>query len=485
MHTKYTKSVVISSLFWKFLERIGMQSVQLVVQIVLARLLLPKDFGLIAIVSVLITFANVFIQSGFNNALIQKKDADEKDFSSALYLSLLIAFILYVIFFISSNYIALFYQEEQLVSIIRILSINLFLGAFISIQNAYIVKHMMFKKLFFSSLVSILISGIAGIISAYMGCGVWALVIQQITIRLSIFIILCFIIKWKPRLQFSFTRIKILLSFGSKLLAANFIRTLYMDIRTLVIGKVYKASILGFYNRGENFPKTIVNNIDSSIQTVMFSTFSANQDNKKMVKAMVKRTITSSSFLIFPAMIGLAVGAESLVKIILTEKWLASVPFLQIFCISYAMTPIQNVNIQAISAIGRSDIILKIQIIVKVISFIILFISIPFGIYVIAFGTVISEFISMIVHIYPIKKLLDYSYYEQLKDIFPSLLMSILMGAIVNIFNFVNIPAWQILVIQIFAGIIIYIGMAKIFKVESLNYLINSIKNMMAKTNLN
>jgi teichuronic acid exporter len=481
VENKYTKSIVIASLFWKMMERCGTQGIQFIVQIILARLLLPEDFGIIAIVTVFISLANVFVQSGFNTALIQKKNADEIDFSSVLYLSLSLAAVLYLLIFGASNYLAEFFQEPQITLVLKVLSITLFIGAFNSIQNAYVAKNMMFKKLFFSSLGSVIVSGTIGIFAAFLGLGVWALVIQQLIGQLMVTIILWFTVRWRPHLLFSFKRVRVLFSFGWKLLVSNLIHILYMDIRTLVIGKIYDSSMLGFYNRGENFPKIIVNNIDGSIQSVMFPTFSAHQDNKQRLKDMIRRTIVTSSFLIFPAMIGLAVVAEPLVKILLTEKWLPAVPFLQIFCISYAILPVQTINLQAISAIGRSDITLKLQIIKKTFGLVVLVISIPFGVYAIAIGAVISAFFSMIVNIYPNKKLLAYSYYEQFKDVTPSLLLSLLMGAIVYTLNFMNLEACQILGLQIVAGVVIYIGLAKLFNIESLIYLISTIKNFKSK----
>ncbi|NLL02118.1 MAG: lipopolysaccharide biosynthesis protein [Mollicutes bacterium] len=476
MSNPINKTKVISSLFWKLMERGGTQGIQFIVQIILARLLLPEDFGAIAIVMVFISLAQVFVHSGLNTALIQSKDVDDVDFSSVFYLSLFVAALLYILIYFTAFFTADFYRDPILIPVLRVLALTLFFGAFNSIQNAYISRNMMFKKLFYSSVGAILISGTTGIIAAYMGFGVWALVIQQLINQISITIIMWFTVKWRPKLIFSIKRVTKLFSFGWKLLASSLLNALYVDIRTLIIGRFYTPSVLGYYNRGQQFPKVIVSNISGSIQSVMLPTLSANQDNTKRVKEMMRRAIKTSSFMIFPMMIGMAVVAEPLVKIVLTDKWLPAVPFLQIFCASYALMPIHTANLQAINALGRSDIFLRLEIIKKIIGLIILVISLQFGVYAIALGQVISGIISTFINAYPNKELLFYSYKEQWIDIMPSLLLSIVMGSIVYLFNFLYLQAWKILFLQVALGAIFYIGLSKVLKVENLNYLIATIK---------
>lgn len=475
------KETIIYSLVWKLLERGGVQGVQFFLQIILARLLTPSDYGIIAIIAVFIAIANVFVQSGFNTALIQKKDSTEKDFSSVFYLSMLVAIALYTILYFLSPTISKFYKIDQLVPVIRVLSITLFLGAYNSIQNAIIAKTMQFKKLFFSSFISVIISGIFGVILAYLGFGVWALVAQQIINQLLICIILSIILKWYPKLTFSIQRIKSLFNYGWKILASSLIDTFYMNIRSLIIGKMYNPAILGFYSRGDQFPQIIVSNINGSIQSVMLPALSAEQDNKNKVKNMVRRSIVTSSFIIFPMMIGLAIIAKPLVIILLTEKWLPCVPFLQMFCISYSLWPIHTANLQAINALGKSDIYLKLEIIKKIIGTIILIITMFYGVYAIAVGTLISGIISTFINSHPNIKLLDYSYIEQIKDIVPSLLISIIMGLSIYWIKFLNISNMSIIFIQIVIGILVYITLAKIFKLECYEYLINTIKNIFLK----
>lgn len=479
MEHQNTKSKVLSSLMWKLMERGGAQGIQFIVQIILARLLVPNDYGIIALISIFITIANVFVQSGFNTALIQKKDANETDFSSVFYLSLFVASLLYLLLFFTAPLLAGFYGIPQLIAVLRVLSITLFFGAFNSIQNAVVSRNMQFKMLFFSSLGAIVVSGTVGIALAYAGFGVWALVAQQLSNQFMITVILWFTVKWRSKLIFSFERVKGLFSYGWKLLASSLIDTLYMNLISLIIGKMYSPAMLGFYNRGNQFPQIIATNINGSIQSVMLPALASEQDNRERVKEMVRRSIVTSSFILFPMMVGLAVIAEPLVKILLTEKWLPCVPFLQIFCGSYALWPIHTANLQAINALGRSDIFLKLEIIKKIIDIVIFGGTIFYGMYAIAIGMLVSGIIATIINAYPNLKLLNYSYKEQWKDIIQSLLLSLVMGTVIYSLKCFYITAWLTLIIQVCVGGFLYLGMAKIFKLECYIYLLKTCKEFL------
>lgn len=479
MDDNQIKSKVIISLFWKLMERVGTQGIQFIVQIVLARLLLPEEYGTIAIIAIFISFANVFVQYGFNTALIQKKNADDVDFSSVFYMSLFVAGVFYFVLFFTAPFIAEFYQNLDLIPLLRVLAITLFIGGLNSIQNAVVARKLEFRKLFFSSLGAMLVSGLVGILMAYNGYGTWALVAQQLSNQMTIAIILWFTVKWRPLLLFSMVRLKELFSFGWKLLVSALINILYMDSQSLIIAKIYSPTMLGYFNRGQQFPALIVSNINGSIQSVMFPALSLQQENLQRVKEMVRRAIITSSFLIFPMMVGLAVIAEPLIRILLTDKWLPCVPFLQISCAAYALLPIHTANLQAINALGRSDIFLKLEIVKNVVGLIILGISLFFGIYAIALGMFISSLTSSFINAYPNKKLLNYSYLQQIKDIFPSLSLALIMGALIYCISWFNLNPVLTLTFQISAGSLLYFGMAKIFKFESFAYIIITIKQML------
>jgi teichuronic acid exporter len=483
MNNEITKTRVLSSLFWKFMERGGTQGIQFIVQIILARLLLPEDYGIIALVVIFTSIAGVFVQSGLNTALVQKKDTDEVDFSSVFYLSLFIACLIYLILFFIAPFIAVFYGEPQIIPVFRVLSIVLFFGAFNSIQNAVVSRNLQFKKLFFSSTGAILISGTIGIYMAYAGFGVWALVGQQISNQLFVTIIMWFTVKWRPHLLFSLRRVKSLFSYGWKILVSTLIDTVYQDLRSLIIGKMYNPAMLAFYNRGQQFPYFIVANINGSIQSVMLPVLASQQDNRPRVKDMMRRAIVTSSFAIFPMMVGLTVTAEPLVKLLLTDKWLPCVPFLQIFCVSYALWPIHTANLQAIKALGRSDIFLKLEVIKKIIGLSILAVTVFYGVYAIALGQVLSGIISSFINAYPNKELLNYSYKEQWNDIYPSLLLSLVMGVVVYSLKWLGLSVFLTLIIQVCVGIILYIGMAWIFKLECFRYLLSTLQGIFISRN--
>lgn len=471
MNNRPTKTTIVSSLFWKLLERGGTQGIQFIVQIVLARLLLPEEYGVIAIVNVFILLANVFVQNGLNTALIQKKDVDELDFSSAFYLNVFIAVLLYIFLFLLAPIIGSFFHFPQLKLILRILSITLLFGAVNSVQHAYIAKKMLFKKLFLSSLWSVMISGMVGIILAFQGLGVWALVIQQLISQIIITLILWITVRWRPKLIFSFGRIKLLFKYGWKILISSLLNTLYTDFRTIIIGRLFNASALGYYNRGRQFPQIIVTNINGAIQSVMLPALSLHQDNKGRVKEMMRRSVMSSAFLIFPMMTGLAMVAEPIVAIVLTEKWLPAVPFLQIYCIIFALRPLHTANVQSINALGRSDIYLKIEIFRTVVGILTLIVTVPFGIYAIAIGELVSAIISSFIYIYPNKKLIDYSFSQQVRDVLSPMILSITMGLVVFAVGKVITMNGAKLISQIIVGSVTYISLAVFFKVENYEYI--------------
>lgn len=479
------KSSVITSLLWKFLERIGTQGVQFIVAIVLARLLAPSDFGLIALVTVFVAIANVFVQSGLNTALIQKKNADNLDFSTVLYASLIIAALLYGVLFAVSPLLADFYNGQiKLIPVIRVLGVILLLGAVNSVQEAYVARNMMFKKLFYRSIGAIIPSGIFGIALAYLNFGIWALVGQQLMNSALICLIMWFTVKWRPQLAFSFNRFKGLFAFGWKLLCSALLDTLYRNIRDLIIGKMFTPADLGYYNRGDQFPKIIISNINSSIQSVLLPSLSTVQDDSVRLKSLARRSIKMSAFFILPMMAGLAAVAKPLTLVILGEKWLPAVPFIQICCFSYAFWPIHTTNLSAINAVGRSDIFLKIEIIKKCYGVAILALAIwlfrsPIGI---AMSAAITAPLGSFVNAYPNKKLLNYGFGEQMRDFLPSFVLAVVMGLGVYLLvnNFNVSPVLQ-LPLLFLGGFCFYLGAAKLLRFESLEYIENMLKERRRK----
>lgn len=468
---------VITNFFWRFLERCGAQGVTFIVSIVLARLLDPTVYGTVALVTIFTTIMQVFVDSGMGNALIQKKDADDLDFSSVFYFNMAMCSVLYLIMFFAAPLIASFYRMPELTAIVRVLSFVVVISGVKNVQQAYVSRHLMFKRFFFSTLGGTIGAAVIGIAMAYLGFGVWALVAQMLFNAAVDTTILWITVKWRPKKMFSFQRLKSLFSYGWKLLVSSLIDTVYNDLRQLIIGKKYSSGDLAYYNQGKKFPQLIVTNINTSIDSVLLPTMSKAQDDMAAVRSMTRRAIKTSTFLMMPAMIGLAVCAEPLVQLILTEKWLPCVLFLRIFCITYAFYPIHTANLNAIKAMGRSDLFLKLEIIKKTVGIIAILITMWISVQAMAYSFLVTTILNQIINSWPNKKLLNYSYFEQVKDMLPQILLSLGMGAAIYAVSFLHLSASLTLLIQIPLGVLVYWGGSKIFHVESYTYIIEMVKN--------
>ena len=470
-----------SNLIWRFLERCGAQLVTFIVSIVLARILDPAVYGTIALVTVIITILQVFVDSGLGTALVQKKDADDTDFSTVFYFNVAMCLFLYVALFFAAPLIAAFYEIPELTPVVRVLGLTLIISGLQSVQQAYVSRHMLFKKFFFSTIGGTIAAAVVGIVMAIYGFGVWALVGQHLVNLLAGTVVLWITVKWRPKKLFSFTRLKGLFSFGWKLLASGLLETVYNNISQLIIGKKYSSDDLAFYNRGQQFPSLIVTNINSSIDSVLFPVMAKEQTDKATVKSMTRRAIKTSSFIMWPLMVGLGVCAEPVVRLLLTEKWLFCVPYLRIFCFVYAIYPIHTANLNAIKAMGRSDLFLILEIIKKVIGISVLLSTMWFGVMAMAYSLIFTTITSSIINSFPNKKLLGYSYIEQIKDILPSILLAAVMGAIVLCVQFIGLGDIWTLLIQVPLGALIYVAGAKMCKMESFEYLWNLIKGFLFK----
>lgn len=472
-----------SSLLFKLIESFGMQGVAFVVSIVLARRLSAEDYGILGMLTVFIAVSQVFVQSGLNTALIQKKNVDETDLSSVFFVSLGIAAVLYAVLFLAAPFIAAFFAMPQLKSTLRVLALVLIPGALVSVQNAVIAREMAFRRLMMCSLSATVLSGAVGIGMAYAGCGYWALVGQQLSNQLGLALMLLFAVKWKPRLLFSFQRVKTLVRFGWKLLFSSLLDTGYMNLRTAVIGKKFPGDTLGYFNRGKQFPELVMNAVNGSIQSVMLPVLSEKQDDRAQMKQMMRRSVMVSSFLVLPMMAGLAAVAEPLIRLLLTDKWLPCVPFLQICCIDFAFYPIHTANLQAINAMGRSDVFLKLELIKKSYGIVILILSVVLfdTVYAIAWGAVVSTLLSAVVNASPNRRLMGYGYLEQMKDVLPSIALSLVMFAAVSAVGALALPTIVLLCVQIAAGVLVYGALALLFKLEAAQYLLDMIKKVLRK----
>ena len=472
---------VYTNLMWRLLERFGAQGVTLVVSLILARLLDPEAYGTVALITIFTAVLNVFVDSGLANALIQKKNTDDVDFSSVFYFNVLICCLLYIIMFVSAPAISRFYNKPEIVPMIRVLSLTLIISGIKNVQQAYVSKNMMFKKFFFSTLGGTLAASIIGIALAILGKGAWALIIQNITNLLMDTIILWLTVKWRPKLLFSWKRLKGLLSYGYKLLLVSLINNIYNECRQLIIGKMYSSSDLACYNQGNRFPQIIVQNLNTAIDNVVFSAMSAAQDEITEVRNMTRRSIRTGSFILAPLMVGMACVSKSVVLLILTDKWIACVPYLQMFCIMYLFAPIQTANLNAIKAIGKSGVFLIIDILEIVIGLVGLLVSMWFGPIYIAFSMLVCTILNLFINSFPNKKYLNYGIRDQLRDLFPNILLAGVMGIVVYSINWLELSPIISLFIQIPLGGIIYIGGAAIFKIESFDYCCGIIRGLLNK----
>ena len=472
---------VISNFLWRFAERCAAQLVTLIVSIILARILTPSDFGTVSLVMVFTTIMQVFVDSGLGTALIQKKNADDLDFSSVFYFNFAVCLILYAGMFIAAPYIAGFYNDVSLTPIIRVISLTIVISGVKGIQQSYVSRNMLFKRFFFATLGGTIFSAFLGIGMAYAGCGVWSIVAQQLSNTAIDTLILWITVKWRPKKMFSWSRLKSLLSYGWKLLASSLLDTVYNNLRNLVIGKIYTSADLAYYNQGDKFPKVVITNINASIDSVLLPSMSGEQENCERVKSMTRRAIKTSTYIMAPLMMGLLFCAEPIVKLLLTEKWLPCVPYLRIFCFTYMFWPIHTANLNAIKAMGRSDFFLKLEIIKKVMGLALLLFTMRISVMAMAYSLIVSGILSQIINSWPNWKLLNYNYFEQLRDILPSIIIAVGMGICVYFISFIPMPTIVTLLIQIVIGAVIYIGVSAALKLEEFEYLFGMIKSFLKR----
>ncbi len=473
-------SSVIKNFFWVYCETISRQLVGLLVTIVLARLLLPSDFGMLALVSVFIAIADVFVSSSFSMALIQKKDTDSLDYNTMFWFSSALAVVIYALLFICAPYIGAYYSSDQLAPVFRVLALRIPLSAYNSVQTAYVAKEMIFRKSFLSTSGGAVLSGILGVSMAYGGFGIWALVMQSLTNVLFNTVFLAAIVPWRPQHQFSSERLSRLVGFGWKLLATGLIFTVYSEFRSLVIGKKYSPADLGFYNRGNQFPSVIASNIDNSITRVMFPALSGRQDDSAGLLAMTRRAAKTSAYIMTPVLFGFAVAAEPFVEHLLTAKWLPCVPYIQIMCVVWWMQPTQTCSIQAIKAIGRSDLYLRIELWSKLVgisslSYAVYAFDTP---YAVAVSALFAQCVAVFLYGWYADRYIGYRLASQFADLLGPAAMASVMGAVIYTVRFWVESKLLMLIVQIAGGAAVYLLLSDLFRNEAFLYL----KNMLMHT---
>lgn len=479
--------LVVSSLIYKFTERFLVKIVGLVIGIILARLLLPEDFGQVAIITVFINLANVFIQNGFSLSLVQKKEVDEIDYSTALIITFFITFIIVFLLWILAPLISVFYDVPFLEWPIRIYSLSLFFGAINSVQVAKNQREMNFRRILYSSFIATILSGIIGIAMAFCNFGIWALVAYGSLSVFFSFLVLLIMDKWIPCKYFSLSRAKNLFSFGWKMLVSGFLCSIYSDIRSLIIGKKYSNEILGYYDKGQQYPLVISQSLDNSIQSVMFSTISKVQDDKHLMKLYLKKSIQNGAFIITPIMVGFAMIAEAFVIVVLTDKWLPSVIFIQIVCFAEINMPFVSSCLTSIKSSGRSDVYMKLEIVRRIVMIVGLIISVVFfdSVVAIAISYLILAYIDILITLIPTKRITGYGLKDMIKDNWKTMVCSLVMGAVVYFVGYLNINKILLLVLQILCGVIVFFISSMLLKSECLAYLFKVIKSFIKKKEVN
>lgn len=475
------KNKEINGVIWSAIDRFATQGVQFLLSIIIARLVLPSDYGLIAMFTIFLAIAQTFVDSGFGSALVQKKDTNEVDFSTAFYFNFVIAIVLYIILYLTAPQISAFYEQPELTAITRIAGMTLIINSLCAVHRAKLTISLDFKRMAFSNLISVFISGILGIWLAYTGKGVWALVFQSLSNNFLNMVILWLISKWKPGFVFSVQSFKTLFSFGSKLLLSSLLHTLYVNLYSLVIGKFFNARELGYFNRASVLASFPSSNLSTVIVRAVYPVQCKMQDDNEALTTHFKQYLRVSCYMIFPLMIGFCVLAQPLVLLVLKEKWLPAVPYLQILSIAYMWDSIMKLNGSILNAKGRSDLFFKAEIIKKITAFIIMAATIPFGIIVMCLGLVAYAFADMIIISHYTKQMIGINFITQMKSISVILLISVVMGIVV-FFSVLYVASPMLkLAIGTTLGIMVYAGLSKLMKLQEYKGIVGMVKSKLGK----
>lgn len=469
--SKSLKEQATNGVIWSAIERFSVQGVQFVLSIIIARLVSPSEYGLIAMLGIFMAIAQTFIDSGFYNALIQKKDRSEIDFSTVFYFNIAISVVVYLILFFASPFIAKFYNEPLLDIVTKWVGLNLIISGLTIVQRAKLTIALDFKTQAKASLIGVILGGVVGVTMAYYGYGVWALVAQTLTSGTINSLLLWVFAKWQPSFIFSVESFKTLFSFGSKLLASGLLHTIYINLYSFVIGKQYSATDVGYYNRAYSLAQFPSTNIVQTITRAIYPLQCEMQDDDERLAATFHQYIRLSCFIIFPLMVGLAAISKPLISIMLTDKWLPAAEPLLILCLAYMWYPIMLINGQILTVKGRTDYCFKAEVIKKVVAIIILISTMPFGLKALCWGVVLYNIIDIIIIIFFTKRVIQTGYRRQVKNIVPIFLTVVLMGCITYFIpQSITDNVLQQLLIGVLSGTISYIAISYILKIEELKF---------------
>lgn len=462
----------IGGFIWRLLQNAGTQIVSFLVSIFLARLLVPEDYGLIAIINVFINIANVFIQTGFSSAVVQKKELSEIDKSTMFFSSTVLGIVLYALLYIAAPYIALFYKEQVLTNMLRIQSLAILVGSVGSVHQALVTREMKFKKSFVASLIAVTAQGVVGLLLAFHGYGAWSLIYSNLVSVVISTLVLFVICGWMPKLQFSWNSLKAMLGFSIKMLGSALINSVFQNIRSLIIGRQYSSEDLAYYSKGNQFPQLIMMQVDGAMTTVLFSTLSRTQDNWEHGLRALRRAMKMSLYVCAPLMAGMFAVAEPMTVFLLTEKWLPAARYVQAGCVICLFWPLSAL-LHALNARGKSGVVLSLNIIGKIISVVLLLLTYKHSVWLMVLSEAMTSMIFLPIKMFVYRKHLDYPIRAQLSDILPPILLSAAMAAIVYRLQFLGMPLLLTLAVQIVAGIVIYIMGSVVLRMESFYYIWN------------
>ena len=470
------KSTATKGILWSFVERFSVQGVQFVIMIIMARLLTPEDYGLIGMLAVFLAVSQSLIDSGFSQALIRKQNRTEIDNSTVFYFNIIVSVLLYLILFISAPFVSDFYDTPQLTPIMRVVCLSVIINSLAVVQRAHLTINIDFKTQAKASLIAAVTSGIVGISLAYTDYGVWSLVWQQL-LNLGInTLLLWFFSKWRPILAYSWNSFRELFSFGSKLLFSGLLDTLYRNIYPIVIGKLFSASTLGHYTRAHHFSEFPSSNVTGILQRVTYPILCKLQNDDERLSNVYRKFLKLSAYTIFPLMMGLAGVSKSFIKISIGSQWDFCAELLIIICFSMMWYPIHAINLNFLQVKGRSDLFLRLEIIKKILGVTMLVITSPFGLVVMCYGQIVNSFIALIINTYYTGKLINVGFIRQMRDLFPTLVLSVSMFVMIILFNSFIPNIYLQLVVGIIIGIIYYITFSIVFKFSELKELMSIVR---------
>lgn len=470
------KTKTVKGVAWSAVERFTAQGIQFVFNILIARILLPEDYGVVAMLGIFLAVANTFIDSGFASALIRKPDRTEADCSTVYWFNVAVSAFCCLLLWVTAPLIASFYDIPLLTKVTRILSLTLVINAFRAVHETQLTIRMDFRRRAVITIVCTVVIGAVGLWMAHKGYGVWALVVQSIVGSVLRTVLMWLMVNWRPRLVFSKASFKEMFGFGSKLLGSSLLDTIFNNIYALVIGKAFKPAALGFYGRAEAFAAFPSSSMTSMLQQVTYPALSSIQNDEERLAGAYKRLLNMSAFVVFPAMVGLAAVADPFIRLLLTDKWAESIIYLQIICFDLMWWPIHAVNLNILLVKGRSDYFLRLEIIKKMVCIIVLVATLPFGLVVMCYGRIASSLVCLAINTYYNEDLIGYGFLKQMKNMLPILVHSLIMGVLVWLIVKALPTLWLQLIVGVIAGAAYYVLGAWLFKFPELQEVLNLIK---------